>query len=391
MSVVRKACRTGTHRAVLPEQTWESISPLLPDYGVTRIANVTGLDVLGIPVAMAVRPLARTLSVSQGKGQTLLLAKVSAAMESIEFWHAEFGHPGLAHAGVPAADLRLPYRIDQISSGPGSLVTENTPLDWVDARGMCTGATVAVPARIVTVPVDQRAWAPPGLEWNTNGLASGNTRAEAGLHALYEVIERDAVSLRIDGVSTAYVEPRSVTDPDCAELIERIIAAGATLRIVHVQSRFDVPCFGATLWSPEFPVTCLGWGAHLDAGVALSRAVTEAAQSRLTAIAGSRDDLSPLYRQVRTSTDVPAPIDGPVVSWDEVAANIGPGAFDDLDEDLDWVCRKTMDVVGAEPLCVDLSTVDEFAVVTVLVPGAVHDGALVHDARGISRLRTIEG
>ena len=35
----------------------------------------------------------------------------------------------------------------------------------------------------------------------------------------------------------------------------------------------------------------MGYGAHLDEGVALSRAVCEAVQSRLTMISGSRDDL----------------------------------------------------------------------------------------------------
>jgi ribosomal protein S12 methylthiotransferase accessory factor len=42
--------------------------------GVTRIANVTGLDRIGIPVAIAVRPNSRSVSVAQGKGQTVPLA-----------------------------------------------------------------------------------------------------------------------------------------------------------------------------------------------------------------------------------------------------------------------------------------------------------------------------
>ena len=378
--MVNKVFRTGTHRVRLPEQTWELIEPVLGDYGITRVADVTGLDVLGVPVVMSVRPLSRTLTVSQGKGQTLLLAKVSAAMESIEFWHTESHRRPHSHRQVPAGGLGLPYRVEQLSSGPDALVTENTPLDWMDATGLQSGATVPVPATVVTAPAHRKPWSSPGLFWSTNGLASGNSHQEACLHALYELIERDAVSRRGGAASTEYVEPASVADESCAELIERITAAGASLRIIRVPSRFDVPCFGATVWSPEFPLVCFGWGAHLDPGVAVSRAVTEAVQSRLTAIAGSRDDLPSYYQQVRINTEEPAPVDGSAISWAD-ARGSGPGAFDDLTDELVWVCAKVAELTGAEPLCVDLSTAEEFAVVKVVAPGIAFDMDRIHATR----------
>ena len=52
--------------------------------GITRIANVTGLDRTGIPVVMVVRPNARSVAVSQGKGLTLAAAKASGVMEAAE-------------------------------------------------------------------------------------------------------------------------------------------------------------------------------------------------------------------------------------------------------------------------------------------------------------------
>jgi len=36
--------------------------------GVTRLAEITGLDLVGIPVFQAIRPAGRSLSVHQGKG-----------------------------------------------------------------------------------------------------------------------------------------------------------------------------------------------------------------------------------------------------------------------------------------------------------------------------------
>ena len=78
----------GTHRVVCPQTTWEKMHPILGDLGITRLANVTGLDRIGIPVYMCCRPNSRSLAVSQGKGVDGISAKVSALMESVETSHA---------------------------------------------------------------------------------------------------------------------------------------------------------------------------------------------------------------------------------------------------------------------------------------------------------------
>src|SRR5207244_2263012 len=57
--------------------------------GITRVGNITGLDRIGIPVAVAVRPNSRSVSVSQGKGLDLPQAMASAVMEAAEGFHAE--------------------------------------------------------------------------------------------------------------------------------------------------------------------------------------------------------------------------------------------------------------------------------------------------------------
>src|SRR5262247_704701 len=86
---VQKIHRGGTQRAVTPQGTLARVRRLLPAMGITRIANVTGLDYLGIPVVMVVRPNARTLAVTQGKGIDLDHAKASGVMEAVESFHGE--------------------------------------------------------------------------------------------------------------------------------------------------------------------------------------------------------------------------------------------------------------------------------------------------------------
>src|SRR5215469_9766205 len=88
-SAARKQFRGSTDRLVAPVATMTRVHPLLPVMGITRIANITGLDHIGVPVVVVCRPNSRSLAVSQGKGLDLMSAKVSALMESIEAYHAE--------------------------------------------------------------------------------------------------------------------------------------------------------------------------------------------------------------------------------------------------------------------------------------------------------------
>src|SRR5215831_13681514 len=81
--------RDGTLRAATLDRTWRRFSPLQRRAGITRIADLTGLDTLGIPVFAAIRPMGLSLSTQQGKGVTPLAARVSAVMESLETWSAE--------------------------------------------------------------------------------------------------------------------------------------------------------------------------------------------------------------------------------------------------------------------------------------------------------------
>jgi ribosomal protein S12 methylthiotransferase accessory factor len=370
----------GTHRIRPPQETWECVLPKLMRYGITRIADITGLDNIGIPVVMAVRPLAKTLSVSQGKGQSILLAKVSAVMEAIELWHAEYVPLATAHRQVRADQLELSYCVTALTEVPGSLVTDSTPLDWVEGTGLVTKRVVPVPRHVVTlVGPEEQTWTPAGFVWSSNGLASGNSIAEATLHALYEIIERDALADLPADEFGAEIDIDEISDAGGAALAELVRRAGVQLAVYHVPSRLGVPCFTVRMWSADFPLTSIGFGAHLAQDVALSRAITEAAQSRLTVIAGSRDDIPPLYHLVRDGADkLPVP-PGPRVAWNDIPPPpVLP--FADIDHELVWVGSSVACLVGHEPIVVDLTSEDNLAVVKVIVPGM---------AMGLTRYRHI--
>ena len=143
---------------------------------------------------------------------------------------------------------------------------------------------------------------PPRFQATTNGLAAGNVPVEAQLHALYEAIERDAIARwrTAGGPGAAIVRPlalETVADVELEALLERIAVAGIAVAAWDVTSDIGVPVFVALLvprgGGPLGAEAELGSGAHLDPGVALSRALTEAAQTRLARIAGARDDFEP--------------------------------------------------------------------------------------------------
>ena len=361
---------TGARRCREPGETLEMIGPLLGQAGITRLADITGLDTLGIPVAQAVRPLAATVSVSQGKGATLDAAMAGAAMEAIELHHAESAVPSPVFCG-PAADLELGYDLTSLDLGSGSLVTQHTALDWIEAHGAITGARTLVPRDLVWL--GRRTcgdWRIPMVAATSNGLAAGNTAAEATAHAMYEVIERDA------GAALAVVPPAqrrhlaldTVPDGWCAELVARIRAAGAWLEAAYAPSRFGLPGFAVYLWSEDSAATlAAGAGTHADPAVALSRAITEAAQSRLAFIAGARDDLSAHLYPPPGEPGRPPGREGRAQDWAELAGGAVWSCRTD-EEEASMAARRIAGVTGAEPMIVTLADRPELGIVKVLCP-----------------------
>ena len=366
-----KAFARGTHRAVAPDATWARIRPLLPRYGITRVADVTGLDHIGIPVFQAVRPGATTVSVSQGKGLTPMAARVSAAMEAIELWHAE--HVRASGPPRTADELGLPYDLADLDLDPGSWVRPGSRLGWLTGQDLRSGADVPVPLDAVRLDHTYRAaWTPPGFHTTSNGLASGNTVAEATAHALAELYERDALARLRARPADAWttLDPSTVPDPDCRALLDLFAGADITVRVIVAER--EPACFEARIHGDAYPITFTGAGCHLDPAIALCRALTEAAQSRLTAITGARDDLpSVLYR---TGTPPPRRDAGPggrPCRWDWAAQDVLG-----FDEDVRVLTELLAERTGQAPIRVVLPSPDGIPVVKVVAPGSRFDARL---------------
>jgi len=270
------------------------VSEHLPRVGITRVADLTGLDVLGIPVFQAVRPGSWNLAVSQGKGATREAARVGAVLEAIETWHAE----RLDHLPQTMLSLREMRSANPIPAAslrwqPGVRPLAAAPLAWLRAEPLSGGPPGWLPRQMVELEFRlPEAFEPVLFEKTSNGLASGNCREEALLHALCELVERHGLTRWQRRPETRVaLDPAAVTAEPGREMIERCLARGMKLALWDATWEAGLPIVVAELVAPDLPHVWRGSGCHTAPDVALSRALSEAAQSRLTYISGARDDL----------------------------------------------------------------------------------------------------
>jgi len=265
--------------------------------GVTRLAEITRLDRVGLPVWQAVRPLGRALSVHQGKGISDADARLGACMEAIESDHAErfVGNgPFCRFTELPTAS-RAP-QLSDFAGGPA------TPGDvscrWAEVADHAGGGTLMVPEALISLDLTRDLAS--GFERSSAGLACGTTLDDAVPAALREVIERDAFAeWREAGpwhATASAIDPGTVPFDWFAEWHDRLAAQDIAVRCYAVPALTGTPVFACELNDQRRRERGLrvmhGIGCHHDAEIALFRALAEAIQGRATMIAGARDDIT---------------------------------------------------------------------------------------------------
>ena len=278
------------------------IMPSLSKHGITRLARLTDLDRIGIPVWNAIAPNSRSIVINQGKGIDDIDAKVSAAMEALE--RAVAGNPQIDARRASIRELEAEGSsadpLHSLISAGRSDVHPEEEVAWTLGYDIIAGRDVWVPCDAVLLD-DTRA----NRFWqSSDGLASGNIFLEAMFHGLLERIERDAEVVSQFGSQEERrkrcIGVESLCDTVLSRLAQQVRDAGFRLQLFDTTSDVGVPCFEAFM-APMVPSEIAlryievthGAGAHPNPVRAAIRAVTEAAQSRLTYISGARDDIHP--------------------------------------------------------------------------------------------------
>jgi ribosomal protein S12 methylthiotransferase accessory factor YcaO len=396
-----KYSSSGVERSVRPAATIRRARAVLDTIGVTKVADVTDLDRVGIPNFMTVRPhdVGPGISYYNGKGTTRADAYAGAMMEAIE------RHAGERYDGPVIASSYHNLRSEHACVDPLEIhvpmvrkYSERLMLEWVLGFDLMSRRPTFAPLNCVVAP-----YSDPGLSLfytSTNGLASGNTRVDAVCHALCEVIERDATALAL---ARAEIRPAvaailadigfgEAVPPErgdvplisleglprrAAALVRKLQRAGLTVQLQNLTSAIGIPTIGCTITDPQgLPTvanTYAGCGTHPDARIALTRALTEAAQSRLTCIQGGREDLPdfvPPKEASKGASKGAPPVEarhgaGQPISFDDLPSYQHPS----VNEDVEFIIERMRQSGFDQIVVVDITRADVgIPVVRVIVP-----------------------
>ena len=289
--------------------------------GVTRLADITGLDRIGIPTYSAVVPKSLDyLSVYNGKGALREDAKAGALMEAIERQVTLYARPPVVTGSYPevsaataAIDPADVYQ--QLRAG----YTPGDAIEWVEGRDLFSGSSVLVPAKLAGYLWHHLPHRGPFRHATSHGLASGNCLEEAVAHALCEWIERDSWTLaelkshwlpwaRTEAAHGLEAARRGWDDLESypcldltgigepvAGLLRRFRNAGLPVVTRDITSDLGIPTVLAAAAEdnvPGFPQAHFGLGSHPDIRTAVARALSELAQSRCVDIQGVREDIT---------------------------------------------------------------------------------------------------
>ncbi|WP_206922545.1 YcaO-like family protein [Alicyclobacillus suci] len=280
-------------RVVKMDETFERINSIRDLIGISRIANISGMDRLGVPNYSSYVPDNQSgqITVFGGKGTSALEAKIGAIMESVErvcathdFNRVFFNKLKNIHKGIRVLDPR-----DLIIHDEAQFLLDKL-LDWVLAWELQSGEAVLIPA-CAAYHLYRGEF--KLFEDTSVGLASGNTYLEAILHGLLEVLERDSLSIAQISGNAPLVNLNSLPK-ELMDFVENVTNRNIELQIRYLPNEYRVPAFYAIGIDKEVSnvrYINAGIAAHPNPTIAIRQAVLEVCHSRGVITTGAREDL----------------------------------------------------------------------------------------------------
>lgn len=306
----------GIPRCVSAADTVANLRAVAESLGVTRLADITGLDRIGIPVYSSIVPDSRDiLSVYNGKGVRPIDAKAGALMEAIERQTAlKVRLPFIEGSFTELRETANVLDPKTLTQELAANYSDDRTYSWTQGLDIVSGQPCYVPSKLAGFMWHDMPHPSPFFLTDTNGLASGNCREEAICHALCELAERDAwtetelaahhlpkmrrlFALGPDGEEGPDdLELYPCIEPDSDELFENFHRAGLYPVVRDITSRLGIPTIFASVADDNIvghPMAHSGMGSDPNARIALRRALTELAQSRAVDIQAVREDIAP--------------------------------------------------------------------------------------------------
>ena len=362
-----------TERSCHPKDTLARIEQFTGPAGITRVADITDLDRLGIPVYSCIRPGAAdgAISVYNGKGGTEEEARAAGIMEGIERYSAE---------AIPRDLQNHTFQEMQLAGynvlNPEELILpqaspKGAAIPWAEGYDIVNNESVYLPFCAVVHP--NPLYMETLFRSSSNGIASGNTMEEAIFYALTEVIERDSWSLAEVTRNTG----KKLTDlPEkVAEMAEKFTKNGVEVTLRDITSDIGIPTIAAVADDVELKdprLLMIGMGTHTNAEIAMIRALSEVAQSRATQIHGAREDATLARFREMMGYDGVKRMNAYWFAGEEYksAAEIPSCSTDDFKQDIEYIISRLQAAGLSRVIVCDLTDPDiGVPVVRVVVPG----------------------
>lgn len=268
---------------------------------ISRVADITGLDTIGLPVVLAIRPASKTLSIFQGKAKSFDQAKTAAIMEALEAYCLENppikklsgAYLNLFQKGMPVVSPNL-FRSKLIDD---ALELENEMLEWVEAYNIHSGELHYLPRSIATLDFSAND---PRFVQGTNGMGAAFSEGVAIEHGAFEAIERYSLAQwqLSQNKDDTLVCNDSLPDID---ILHTLCENGIYYKIWCIYEA--LPTFHCVIWDGKNILNqraYTGTATRKDKESALCAAIYEAIQSRTSLITGARDDIFPEYYATRS-------------------------------------------------------------------------------------------
>ena len=266
----------------------DRIEGLKKQIGVTRLACVTQLDRINLPVFYAIRPSSRCPSAaySSGKAFARRNALLGALFESYERWAAE--HSDLIiSASLKSLFSQEALKECQVFQPEEIPATE--AIRWSIGLHLITKQAVLMPTYIVEFPSNF----PRAGVFTTTGLASHSSYIGATANGLLECLERHFVA-RFTLDFLFRIEP-DYFSPEANGLAETLNRERIELHVFSLRrgpALSVVYAYAYDHWLEYPQLHCSGFAAAFDTAEAIDKALLEVAQSRIAFITGLRDDVA---------------------------------------------------------------------------------------------------
>lgn len=230
---------------------------------------------------------------SGGKGRSDMQARTSALCESIERYSglrqydeavrvasfAELGeaavHPNaiMCFSDAQLSERETWNRRGELFCWVPERFDEHAQIEWTPAWVPGDDTPRWIASSLCFYAADS-----PWMRADSNGAAAGSTIEEAIVQGFMELVERDAVALwwynrlHLPGVDLA-----SFDEPDFLRSQAELAARGRELWVLELPTDLGIPCHVAVSRRVDQPGEELvfGFGAHFDAALSISRAITE--------------------------------------------------------------------------------------------------------------------